>query len=147
MDKPVKEIINLPWIKELLSQVIPARLATADPRTMQPHVVLVWFEWDGERIWVSSFKSTRKVREIRRNPKISITVDVDGGALGTCAVILEGRAELITDPAVVAPRATTIYVRYLGEDGVKEPEPASWIVDPENLLISLAPEKVYTFHD
>ena len=145
MDSSVKEVLSQAWVKELLNQALPARLATADPRTMQPHVVPVWFEWDGERIWISSFRSTRKIREIRRNPRISIVVDVDNGPLGTCAVTMEGRAELIADPEVVVPRSTTIYARYLGEEGVKDPEPASWIVDPENLLICLAPEKVYTF--
>jgi len=145
VDSSVKEVLSQAWVKELLNQALPARLATADPRTMQPHVVPVWFEWDGERIWISSFRSTRKIREIRRNPRISIVVDVDNGPLGTCAVTMEGQAELIADPEVVVPRSTTIYARYLGEEGVKDPEPASWIVDPENLLICLAPEKVYTF--
>ena len=143
----VKDITSQEWVKTLLDQVVPARLATADPRTLQPHVVPVWFEWDGERIWISSFRSTRKIREIKRNPLVSIAVDVDGGPLGTCAVILEGRAELISDPKVVIPRSTSIYARYLGEDEVKEPEPASWIVDPENLLIRLDPEKAYSYHD
>jgi general stress protein 26 len=147
VDKSVQNVTSLVWVQQLLDQAIPARLASADPRTMQPHVVPVWFEWDGERIWISSFCSTRKIREIKRNPRISIVVDVDGGPLGTCAVTMEGQAELITDPAVVVPRSTTIYARYLGEDGVKDPEPASWIVDPENLLICLAPEKIFTFQD
>ncbi len=147
MERSVKDIISHAWVKELLDQAVPARLATTNPRTLQPHVVPVWFEWDGERIWISSFRSTRKIREIMRNPRVSIAIDVDDGPLGTCAVILEGRAELINDPQVVVPRSTSIYARYLGEDGVKEPEPASWIVDPENLLICLDPEKAYTYHD
>ena len=79
-----------------------------------------------------------------RNPRVSIVVDTADEPQGMQAVIFEGRAELISDPRIVVPRSTTIYTRYLGEDGVKDPEPASWIVDPENLIICLKPEKVYT---
>ncbi len=144
MTEKIQEITNDKWVKALLERPVLARIATANPRTCQPHVVPVWFEWDGECIWISSFRSTRKIREIMRNPRVSIVVDTADEPQGMQAVIFEGRAELISDPRIVVPRSTTIYTRYLGEDGVKDPEPASWIVDPENLIICLKPEKVYT---
>jgi len=144
MTEKIQEITNDKWVKALLERPVLARIATANPRTCQPHVVPVWFEWDGECIWISSFRSTRKIREIMRNPRVSIVVDTADEPQGMQAVIFEERAELISDPRIVVPRSTTIYTRYLGEDGVKDPEPASWIVDPENLIICLKPEKVYT---
>ena len=55
------------------------------------------------------------------------------------------KADVIKDPAVVVPRSTSIYERYLGKDGVLQAEPASWIVDPENRVIRLRPERVYTW--
>lgn len=136
-------ITTRPWVRDLLTQPLLARLATANPATLQPHVVPVWFEWDGEAIWISSFDSTRKMRDLERNPRVSIvidSVDENGAVRG---VVLEGKADVINDPAVVVPRSTSIYVRYLGEDGVRQPEPASWIVDPENRVIVLHPQKVY----
>ena len=139
------EITRIPihhWINELLEQPLLARIATADVRTCQPHVVPVWFEWDGERIWISSFRSTRKIREIMHNPLVSIVIDVADGPLSMRSVIFEGSAVLITDLQEVIVRSTRIYTKYLGRDGVREPEPASWIVDPENMLICLQPEKI-----
>ena len=138
-------ITTRPWVRDLLNQPLLARLATANPATLQPHVVPVWFEWDGEAIWISSFDSTRKIRDLERNPQVSIvidSVDENGAVRG---VVLEGKADVINDPAVVVPRSTSIYVRYLGEDGVRQPEPASWIVDPENRVIVLHPQKVYAW--
>lgn len=138
-------ITTLPWVRDLLAQPVLARLATANPTTLQPHVVPVWFEWDGEAIWISSFDSTRKMRDLERNPQVSIvidTVDDNGTARG---VVFEGKANVIKDPGVVIPRSTSIYVRYLGENGVRQPAPASWIVDPENRLILLRPEKVFAW--
>lgn len=138
-------ITTLPWVRDLLAQPVLARLATANQTTLQPHVVPVWFEWDGEAIWISSFDSTRKMRDLERNPQVSIvidTVDDNGTARG---VVFEGKANVIKDPGVVIPRSTSIYVRYLGENGVRQPAPASWIVDPENRLILLRPEKVFAW--
>ncbi len=119
-----------------------ARMATADPHTLQPHVVPVWYGWDGESLWISAFRSTRKVRELVKNPLISVVIDVDQGE-GIRAVLLEGKAELFTEPRERMEELTAwIYERYLGPEGVKAADPQSWIKDPEALLIKLKPSRV-----
>lgn len=143
MTKDTSEITNLAWVKKMLAEPLLARLATCNPKTLQPHVVPVWYEWDGNNLWISTFRSTRKVREIQINPKISVVIDTDARGEAARAVILEGKAELISDPENVVSRAASIYTRYLGPEGVKEHDPQSWIYDPENLLIKLTPAKVY----
>ena len=45
-------------IDAFLAEAILARLATANPKTCQPHAVPVWFLWDGESAWISAFTST-----------------------------------------------------------------------------------------
>jgi len=137
------EISSRPWLAALLTQPVLARLATANPTTLQPHVVPVWFEWDGEAVWISSFDSTRKMRDLEGNPRVSIAIDTADDAEHIRGVVFEGTAEVISDPAVVALRSTSIYVRYLGEEGARKPDPASWIVDPENRIIRLAPQRIY----
>ncbi|HZW02831.1 MAG TPA: pyridoxamine 5'-phosphate oxidase family protein [Anaerolineaceae bacterium] len=123
-------------------QVHLARLATTDPATLQPHVVPVWFHWDGESVWVSSYCSTRKIRELEKNPRCAVVVDteVDGAISG---VLFEGSAELIREPLeLVYSQSTEIYTRYLGAEGVLAAEPQEWIHSPENLVIRLAPERI-----
>ncbi len=137
-----KEITSRAWVIGLLNEPVIARLATADPRTLQPHVVPVWFAWDGSAIWISSFRSTRKIRDLLQNPRISIAIDTAEGSDKMRAVVFEGAAQLITDPALVASKSTEIYTRYLGLEGVQKPEPQSWIHDPENMLICLVPQRV-----
>lgn len=143
MESKVEEITAQAWVQALLAQPVLARLATADPRTCQPHVVPVWFEWADGCLWVSSFCSTRKNREIQRNPLVAVAIDVAHGPNSMESVLFEGWAEIIADPQVVIPRSTSIYARYLGDEGVKAPEPASWIVDPENRILCIHPERVY----
>jgi nitroimidazol reductase NimA-like FMN-containing flavoprotein (pyridoxamine 5'-phosphate oxidase superfamily) len=132
-------------IKAFLNQPLMARIATADPSTLQPHTVPVWYEWDGDHIWISSFRSTRKVKEIRSNPLVSVVVDSDSPHEPAQAVLFEGSAELITDPQMGIPRGGSIYARYLGQEGALGAEPQSWLHDPEHLLIRVKPSKIYAW--
>jgi PPOX class probable F420-dependent enzyme len=132
-------------VKSFLQQAHIARMATVDPGTLQPHVVPVWYEWDGETLWISSFRSTRKVKEIQKNSHISVVVDSDSPAEPARAVVFEGEAELISDPGEGLSRGGSIYTRYLGIEGVQGEEPQSWLHDPEHLLIALKPRKIYAW--
>lgn len=139
------EKVNQPWVKEFLAEKILARLGTANPDTAQPHVTPVWFDWDGECIYISAFISTRKAKEVERNKRISVLIDIAEEGGPTRAVLFEGKAELLDDPDQVAPLARRIYTKYVGPEGIKAQDVASWIVDPENRIIKLAPERVYTW--
>ena len=59
----------------LLEQPVLARLGTAARRTLQPHVVPVWFLWDGESVWISAFSSTRKVRDLLGNLRCAVLIE------------------------------------------------------------------------
>ena len=135
--------LALPWVQELLSKPVLARLGTADPKNNQPHVTPVWFEWDGEFLYISAFISTRKAREATANPRLSVLIDVENP---TQAVLLEGTAEVVSDPALVAPLAESIYSRYVGAEGVKEQTYQSWVYDAENRILKLKPDRVYTWN-
>ncbi len=139
MNEKLNEALSQPWVKEFLTQPLLARIATCDPRTLQPHVVPVWYEWDGEYLWISSFRSTRKVRELTRNPLTSVTIDTDQKGEAAHGIVFEGNADLISDAEIVQQRSTQIYTRYLGVEGVLAPEPQSWIYDAENLIIRVTP--------
>jgi hypothetical protein len=127
-----------------LAQPLLARLATASPDNLQPHVVPVWFYWDGDSLWISAFSSTRKLKELQRNPRCAVVIDgggppeEDSTAWG---VLMEGEARLVTQPRdFVAEMSYRIYARYMGEEGAQAPEPQSWMHDPENTLIQLTPQ-------
>lgn len=133
-------------INAYLDQPLLARMATASPETVQPHVVPVWYLWDGQSIWVHGHSSTRKFRELAANPRCSMVVDHADSGLDYWAVLLEGQAELITDPALVAPVAERIYTRYIGVEGAHDPVPQSWIHDAESSLLKLTPARVVSWY-
>ncbi|PKO13491.1 MAG: hypothetical protein CVU39_19000 [Chloroflexi bacterium HGW-Chloroflexi-10] len=131
---------------EFLNQPLLARLATLNPDTLQPHVVPVWYVWDGISLWISGFSSTRKMKELAKNPRCSVIIDVNETQGGMRAVLLEGEAEVITSPrTLVEEKSTWIYIRYLGNEGVLAADPQSWIKDPENMLVKLTPALTKTW--
>ena len=137
-------------IDAFLARPLMARLATAvpsreDPTCAQPHNVPVWFYWDGASLYISAFDSTRKVKEVRRNPYVAVLIDLEQAVDGAQAVLLEGRCELIKDPGVVRETSRIIYTRYMGEEGVQADAPQSWMVDPENSILRLTPQRVYSW--
>ena len=143
-DEPKRDRNDL--IEAVLAEPVLARLATTNPKTLQPHVVPVWFAWDGEYVWISSFVSTRKIRDLKINPRGAVLIKSkqEGGKLQ--AVLLEGAVELVTQPRqLVRETASRIYIRYLGPQGIKDAEPQSWLDDPENLLIKLTPERIMSW--
>jgi len=135
-----------PLIEAVLAEPVLARLATTNPKTMQPHVVPVWFMWDGSNVWISSFVSTRKIRELKYNPQGAVLIESKQEGSKLTAVLLEGAVELVSEPReVVSEIASRIYARYLGSKGVRDPEPQSWLNDPENLLIKLTPRRIISW--
>lgn len=138
-------ILSKNWVKTILAEKSIAKLGTANPKNLQPHVTPVWFEWDGESLWISAFISTRKARDVERNPRISVLIDDHTPGKAARAVLMEGLAEFISVPSVVQERSLSVYTKYLGPEGVKEQGPASWVVDPENRIIKLTPDKIYAW--
>jgi general stress protein 26 len=133
-----------PQVAELLQQSVLARLGTTNPKTLQPHITLVWFRWDGETIFISAFTSTRKVKDLLRNRHCAVLIEPkDPSASQLQAVLFEGECEVIAEQPYVAQKAEWIYTKYMGAEGVKAAEPQSWMVDPESRIIRLRPSKVY----
>jgi PPOX class probable F420-dependent enzyme len=62
-----------------------------------PHLIPIWFSWDGEAILVASKPHAQKVRNLRENPVVMLALgkpdeDFDVG-------LVEGRAELLDAPS------------------------------------------------
>jgi PPOX class probable F420-dependent enzyme len=62
-----------------------------------PHLIPIWFSWDGDAILVASKPHAQKVRNLRENPVVMLALgkpdeDFDVG-------LLEGRAELLDMPS------------------------------------------------
>ncbi len=65
----------------------------------RPHVVPVWFFWDGETFLIFSEPNKPKVRNLRQNPNVTLALD-GAGNLGWDVVVVEGTAELLNETSL-----------------------------------------------
>ncbi|MFN8473990.1 MAG: TIGR03667 family PPOX class F420-dependent oxidoreductase [Anaerolineae bacterium] len=64
----------------------------------RPHLVPVWFLWDGETLTIFSQPNNQKIRNLRANPHV--TVALEAANEGEDVAILEGTAQLLSMDAV-----------------------------------------------
>jgi PPOX class probable F420-dependent enzyme len=62
-----------------------------------PHLVPVWFYWDGTAITIYSKRDARKVRNLLQMPDVAFAVEPRAGRM--CSVLIEGRAEVLPSSA------------------------------------------------
>src|SRR5262249_15583010 len=67
-------------------------LATTRPGG-RPHVMPVWFWWDGQRIYFVTQRGSQKARNMARQPAVVVHAG-DGDDV----IIVEGAVEIVTDP-------------------------------------------------
>jgi PPOX class probable F420-dependent enzyme len=72
-------------------------LTTSSP-SGHPHMVPMWFLWDGRMILLFSLPNTRKLHNITANS--AVVLALEAADQGYDVVIMDGRAELIDDPTV-----------------------------------------------
>ncbi|MGD9996427.1 MAG: PPOX class F420-dependent oxidoreductase [Ilumatobacteraceae bacterium] len=100
----------------LLESDAVAFVSTIGPRG-EPQTTPLWFLWDEGAVWFSLVDGRQKLRNLRRDPRISVVV-VDP-ADPTWYVELRGRVDLSPDPALALERR--VAVKYRGEHVDIEP--------------------------
>jgi general stress protein 26 len=70
----VAEVLAKPISQELLGSSIPARLAYVGIDG-SPRAIPIAFHWTGEQVIMTTVPKSAKVRALRRNPRVALTVD------------------------------------------------------------------------
>jgi len=139
-------IIKKEEIDQILEQPLLARIATTG-KDMQPHVVPVWFWWDGECMYMETGLDFRKARNLRDNPKCAVIVDDTQGGLRFWGIFMQGEAELISEPVDwIQEMVRRIYRKYLGTEGIQAPTPQK-MIHSEHVIIKFRPQKIISWDD
>lgn len=94
-------------MERFLSQPRIAHLATLRPAGT-PHVAPVWFLWDRGRAWIMADAGAVKVRNIKGNPAVTLSIATPERPLSY--VVLEGRAQINAEGlARVVERMCVLY--------------------------------------
>jgi PPOX class probable F420-dependent enzyme len=122
--------VKFPWhrVEELLTKARNYWIATASPDG-RPHMAPVWGMWVDNVFYFSTGPKSRKARNFRRNPQVSVHPECDNEA-----VIIEGRVELLDDVETLKP----LYAVYK--------EKYDWDMSGE-VLYAVRPTVVYSFKE
>lgn len=99
-----------PGVEEFLKEPQMASLATVKPDG-RPHVVPVWFEYDGREFTISTFRGTQKVTNVAKKGFAALTIYTT--TLPYKQVTVEGLAR-VSGPIDNVWRER-VAMRYLGE--------------------------------
>src|SRR4051812_46029448 len=108
---------------ELLGSSIPARLAYVGVDD-EPRVVPIAFLWTGEHVVMATVPKSAKVRALRRNPRVALTVDTQD-QWPPRALLIRGAARVelvdgVPDAYIEAARKVTPAEQFEGwEQGVR----------------------------
>jgi PPOX class probable F420-dependent enzyme len=84
-----------PEVDELLRRPNPAVVATLRPDG-SPHTVATWYLWDGDRVLLNMDESRLRLRFLRRDPRVALTV-LDEGSWYRHVSLVGRVVELVED--------------------------------------------------
>lgn len=97
----------------LMAEPRTGKIATVRPDG-RPHVAPIWFILDGETMIFTTWHTSVKANNLRRNPWISLTVDDETPPYAYVKV--DGTAEFFGDLDDLRQWATRIAGRYMGDE-------------------------------
>lgn len=124
--------------RELLAERRYAVLATHDADGAV-HLTPVWFLFDEDRFFVEANSGNRKIKNLRRQPTASITVDVRQPGLDRW-VFASGTADVLEGDEAAAINAR-IQRRYLTQEAIADPRIGPAFEAADDVTIRLTPVK------
>lgn len=90
-----------------------ATMATVGPTGM-PHLVAMWFGVINGQIWFETKAKAQKVKNLQRNPQLSVMIE-DGLTYDSLrGVSLEGTGVVVDDPDALWAVGVSVWERYTG---------------------------------
>jgi len=122
------ELLQQPASQQLLQSKIPARLAYIGTDGA-PRVVPIWFHWNGREIVMATPPKAPKLKALKQNPKVSLTIDENG--FPPKVLLIRGTARLESVDGIV-PEYVACAERYF------EPEMAkNWVSQLRTMIPSM----------
>lgn len=131
--------LEQPLVRELLGARLIANLGTVNADGTI-HLVPLWFLWRAPHLLLPTSLATRKVRNLERDPRVTIMIDDSRGGFDLRGLTMVGRATIDRNPDAVAINRE-IHLRYLTEEGRKLPAVERYLAT-DDVTIRFLPEKI-----
>ena len=105
-------LLQDPVAQDVLKSTIPARLAY-NWTDGTPRVVPIWFHWDGKQIVMASPPRAPKLKALRTNPRVALTIDSNDFPHKVLLVRGSATVEMVDG---IVPEYAASAARYFGEE-------------------------------
>ena len=129
-----------PKVQRFLATKTVAVLATVQPDGA-PLAMAMWFLHDPASLTMISVANLQKVRNLRRDPRVSVVMEAADDA-GIRGVTIQGRAEFLDD----TPERRALVDRFLKKyDPLLEGYWKGRVMPPDRVMFRIAPGKVLSW--
>jgi hypothetical protein len=109
-----------------------------------PHVVPMWFVWDGSALWLNSTFRSQRWRDVERDPRVSVVVDAGVEFNELRGVELSGSVAVASEvPRTDEPRADLADVE--GRYAEKYSGAADFVPDGRHAWLRLTPTRLVSW--
>lgn len=126
-------------LEEFLFKPILARIATVG-KNSAPHIAPMWFVYENGTLIISTGRDAAKIKNIKNNPAVVVSIDTTEGGFQSRGVILRGKAELVEKDTLEITKK--IYKKYLGS--LDNPM-ANQLLQIPRTVIKLKPQKIFSW--
>lgn len=130
-------------IDALLEKRLIASLATLDADGTV-HLVPMWFRRLGEFILIPTSSRTRKARNVRCNPHVSVMIQQSVSGLSLVGVLIKGRTHIL-EGAEARAMNRSIHLRYVTEAGLAEAPVAAYLREGDDITLRVRMETVVSW--
>ena len=131
--------------RRLLEGTYTATLCTSNPNGTI-NAIPVWYRYDGEAFWVVTGANERKTKNLRRDPRVSLSLLITRTETTRTVIgLVYGTATIHRLPlAELQERGAWIFSKYVDDVGVRERvEPMD---SDATVALEIRPDKMRTWH-
>jgi len=129
-------------VRHLLEGRYIASLATKNPDG-STHMVAVWYWFDGADIYIATSTRTRKARNLRSTPNISLMIDSRDPA-ASCGINIVGTAQILTgEPS--GKWNGRVHAKYLSNSALADPRVGPVFASWDDVTIQITPTSVISW--
>jgi PPOX class probable F420-dependent enzyme len=132
-------VFSDPLVRELLGKRLIAVLATIGPEGL-PHLTPLWFADGGDAIVMATGSGSRKLENLRGDPRASLVLHDSKAGCYVCGASIEGRVEVL-EGEEAAPLVELVHGRYV-VPGVPEVDE---FLAGDDVALRLRPERAWTW--
>jgi PPOX class probable F420-dependent enzyme len=130
------DLLARPLARELLEAPLVASLATLEADG-SAHVVPIWYLWDGKAVLMATSSTSRKVRNLERDPRATVMIHDSPGGVDVRGITLAGRAEIRRGEDVAAA-IHAVHLRYVTANGLATPSVREFLAG-DDVILRFAP--------